>query len=115
MADFSVGHSAVGSVADTISALAPLETAAWMAGISAAGVAALPLVSVPVSPSALSAAIAPPESALSDEEPDALADDDDVVELVELDELELQAARATVAATGRASASHVARLFAISL
>ena len=36
-----------------------------MAGISAAGVAALPLVSVPVSPSALSAAIAPPEFALS--------------------------------------------------
>jgi hypothetical protein len=65
IADFSVGHSAVGSVADTISAFAPFETAAWIAGISAAGVAAFPLVSVPVSPSALSAAIAPPEFALS--------------------------------------------------
>jgi hypothetical protein len=55
----------VASVADTTSAFAPLEIAAWIAGISAAGVAALPLVSVPVSPSALSAAIAPPELALS--------------------------------------------------
>jgi hypothetical protein len=60
-----VGHSAVGSVADTMSALAPLEIAAWIAGICAAGVAALPLVSVPVSPSVFSAAIAPPEFALS--------------------------------------------------
>ena len=42
-----------------------LMIAAWMAGISAAGVAAFPLVSVPVSPSAFSAAIAPPEFALS--------------------------------------------------
>ena len=48
-----------------MSALAPLEIAAWMAGICDAGVAAVPLVSVPVSPSALSAAIAPPELALS--------------------------------------------------
>jgi hypothetical protein len=54
----------------------------------------------------------PPEE---DEEllADALddADDDDD----ELDEPELQAARATLAARGRASASHLARLFAISL
>ena len=66
MADFSVGHSAVGSVADTMSALAPLEIAAWMAGICEAGVALVPLVSVPVSPSVCSAAIAPPELALSE-------------------------------------------------
>ena len=52
-------------MADTISAFAPLEIAAWIAGICAAGVAAVPLVSVPVSPSAVSAAIAPPELALS--------------------------------------------------
>ena len=51
IADFSVGHSAVGSVADTISAFAPLVIAAWMAGICEDGVAAVPLVSVPVSPS----------------------------------------------------------------
>jgi hypothetical protein len=36
-----------------------------MAGICDAGVAAVPLVSVPLSPSAFSAAIAPPELALS--------------------------------------------------
>ncbi len=65
MADLSVGHSAVGSVADTMSAFAPLEIAAWMAGICDAGVAAVPLVSVPVSPSVVSAAMAPPELALS--------------------------------------------------
>src|ERR1700733_15383362 len=65
MADSSVGHSAVGSVADTISAFAPLETAAWIAGICDAGVADVPLVSLPVSPSAWSAAMAPPELALS--------------------------------------------------
>jgi hypothetical protein len=65
IAELSVGHSAVGSVAETISALAPLLTAAWMAGIWAAGVPAVPLVSVPVSPRASSAAIAPPELALS--------------------------------------------------
>jgi Trk K+ transport system NAD-binding subunit len=57
----------------------------------------------------------PPDAASPDEELDALADDDDAAELDELEELELQAAKATVAATGRASASHVARLFAISL
>ena len=65
IAELSVGQSAVGSVADTMSALAPLEIAAWMAGICDAGVAAVPLVSVPLSPSAFSAAIAPPELALS--------------------------------------------------
>ena len=65
MADFRVGHSAVGSVADTIRMLAPLVIAAWMAGICEAGVAAVPLVSVPVSPSCCSAAIAPPNLALS--------------------------------------------------
>ena len=52
IAAFSVGHSAVGSVAETMSAFAPLLIAAWMAGICEAGVAAVPLVSVPVSPSA---------------------------------------------------------------
>jgi hypothetical protein len=53
----------------------------------------------------------PPDAAALDEEPVAalVADDDDELEL------ELQAASTTVAATGRASASHVARLFAISL
>src|SRR5215470_3159288 len=65
MADFSVGHSAVGSVADTMRMLAPLMIDAWMAGSSDAGVAAVPLVSVPVSPSVWSAAIAPPDFALS--------------------------------------------------
>ena len=48
-----MGHSAVGSVADTMSTFAPLLIAAWMAGIWEAGVAAVPLVSVPVSPSAV--------------------------------------------------------------
>jgi hypothetical protein len=65
IAALSVGHRAVGSVADTMSALAPVEMAAWIAGICEDGVAAVPLVSVPVSPSAVSAAIAPPELALS--------------------------------------------------
>ena len=65
IADFSVGHSAVGSVAETISAFAPLVIAAWMAGICEAGVAAVPLVSVPVSPSAFNAASAPPDLTLS--------------------------------------------------
>jgi hypothetical protein len=60
----------------------------------------------------LSPVFSPPDEAGLDDEPVAalVAEDDD-----ELDELELQAARATVAATGRASASHVARLLAISL
>src|SRR5262249_34797717 len=61
----SVGHSAVGSVADTIRMFAPLVIAAWIAGICEAGVAAVPLVSVPLSPSCLSAASAPPEFTLS--------------------------------------------------
>jgi len=65
MAELSVGHSAVGSVADTRSALAPLEIAAWMAGICDDGLAEVPLVSVPVSPSDCSSEIAPPEPALS--------------------------------------------------
>ena len=65
IADLSVGHSAVGSVADTMSAFAPLEIAAWIAGICEDEVADVPLVSVPVSPRALSAEIAPPELALS--------------------------------------------------
>src|SRR5689334_5886262 len=65
MADLSVGHRAVGSVADTIRMLAPLVIAAWMAGSSDAGVAAVPLVSVPVSPSSWSAAMAPPNLAVS--------------------------------------------------
>jgi hypothetical protein len=46
-------------------ALAPLVMAAWMAGICEAGVAAVPLVSLPLSPSALSAARAPPDCTLS--------------------------------------------------
>src|SRR5260370_757798 len=66
MADFRVGQSAAGSVADTMRALAPLVMAAWMAGICEAGVAAVPLVSVPVSPRVPSAASAPPEFTLSD-------------------------------------------------
>jgi hypothetical protein len=65
IADSSVGHSAVGSVADAMSALAPREMAAWIAGICDDAVAVVPLVSLPVSPSASSAAIAPPEPALS--------------------------------------------------
>ena len=65
MADFSVGHSADGSVADTMSALAPLVIAACRAGICDDGVAAVPLVSVAVSPSVASAAIAPPDFTLS--------------------------------------------------
>ena len=52
-------------VADTMSAFAPLLIAAWMAGICEAGVAAVPLVSVPVSPSVSSAEIAPPAVAVS--------------------------------------------------
>jgi hypothetical protein len=65
MADWRVGQSADGSVADTMRALAPLVMAAWMAGICEAGVAAVPLVSLPLSPSALSAARAPPDCTLS--------------------------------------------------
>src|SRR5215469_14000013 len=65
MAAFRVGHSADGSVADTMRAFAPLLIAAWMAGICEAGVAWVPLVSVPVAPSVVSAAIAPPVFALS--------------------------------------------------
>jgi hypothetical protein len=65
IASFRVGHSAVGSVAETIGTLAPFAIAAWMAGICDAGVAAVPLVSVPLSPSVSSAAIAPPVLALS--------------------------------------------------
>src|SRR5215475_2198176 len=62
MAEFRVGHSADGSVADTMRAFAPLLIAAWMAGICEAGVAWVPLVSVPVAPSAASA---PPVFTLS--------------------------------------------------
>jgi len=65
MAELRVGQSADGSVADTMRALAPLVIAAWMAGICEAGVAAVPLVSDPVSPSSLSAARAPPDCTLS--------------------------------------------------
>jgi hypothetical protein len=65
--------------------------------------------------------LSPPEAAAEDELPvaalDAAAVDDDVLaELEELEELELQAAaRATVATTGSASASFLARLRSISL
>src|SRR6266705_933835 len=65
IAEFSVGQSAEASVAETISALAPLVIAAWMAGICEAGVAAVPLVSEPVSPSCVSAARAPLDFTLS--------------------------------------------------
>ena len=65
MAAFRVGHSALGSVADTMSALAPLVIAAWRAGIWEEGVAAVPLVSVAVSPSVARAAMAPPDFTLS--------------------------------------------------
>jgi hypothetical protein len=65
IAAFRVGHSADGSVADTMSALAPLVIAAWRAGICEAGVAAVPLVSVAVSPSVARAAMAPPDFTLS--------------------------------------------------
>jgi hypothetical protein len=65
MADLSVGHSAVGSVAETIRTLAPLAIAAWIAGSCEAEVAAEPLVSVPVSPSVWSAESAPPLFTLS--------------------------------------------------
>src|ERR1700747_659183 len=65
MADFSVGHSADGSVADTISAFAPLVIAAWMAGNCEAGVAAVPLVSDPDSQSVPSAPSPPPVFTLS--------------------------------------------------
>src|SRR6266536_2070376 len=53
------------AVEDTMRAFAPLLIAAWMAGICEAGVAWVPLVSVPVAPSVFSAAIAPPDLALS--------------------------------------------------
>src|SRR3954451_18671154 len=66
IADLSVGQSAEESEAETTSAFAPFVIAAWMAGICEAAVAAEPLVSVPVSPSSLSAASAPPDLALSD-------------------------------------------------
>jgi hypothetical protein len=65
MAASSVGQSAVGSVAEMTSALAPLLIAAWMAGICEDGVSAVPLVSVPDSFSVCSAASAPPELTLS--------------------------------------------------
>jgi hypothetical protein len=150
MADSRVGHSAVGSVAEMMSAFAPLETAAWIAGICDDGVADVPLVSLPVSPRVSSAAMAPPEFALSAvvkyelprffgmtktfrpvlRPPEALVLDEpvldapaldaaeDAVEVAgaeELEELELQAATATVATIGSASASFFARLRSISL
>jgi hypothetical protein len=62
----SVGQSAVGSVAEMTSALAPLLIAAWMAGICDDGVSAVPLVSDAVSPRVCSAARAPPELTLSE-------------------------------------------------
>ena len=43
-----------------------MATAAWMAGIWEAGVAAVPLVSEPLSPSCCSAARAPPDFTLSE-------------------------------------------------
>ena len=64
-ADFSVGHSASGSSAEMISAFAPLAIEDWMTGSCEAGVAAVPLVSVPFSPSVPSAASAPSVFTLS--------------------------------------------------
>ena len=66
MAELSVGQSAAASLAETTSAFAPFVIAAWMAGICDAAVAAVPLVSVPVSPRAFRAASAPPDLALSE-------------------------------------------------
>src|SRR5438874_7904107 len=66
IACFSVGQSADASVAETISAFAPFVIAAWMAGISEAAVAAVPLVSVPFSLSSWSAFSAPPDLTLSE-------------------------------------------------
>src|ERR671935_272435 len=65
IAELSVGQSAEASVAETMSAFAPLVIAAWIAGICEAEVAWVPLVSVPFSPSAFSAASAPPDLTLS--------------------------------------------------
>ncbi len=65
IAELSVGQRAEASVADTSRTFAPLVIAAWMAGIWEAGVAAVPLVSVPDSLRAFRAAIAPPDFALS--------------------------------------------------
>src|SRR5580658_2583023 len=127
MADSSVGHSAVGSVAEMTSAFAPLLMSAWMTGSWDAGVSAVPLVSAPVSPSVWSAASAPPEFTLSavvkyefprffgmtktfrpvfrppDELEEADADDDGVVELDELEDDDEQAASRTDATSGRVS------------
>ena len=65
IAEFSVGQSAAGRSPTRAATFAPFVIAAWIAGICEAGVAAVPLVSVPVSLSAFSAAIAPPDLALS--------------------------------------------------
>src|SRR5215471_15725828 len=65
IAELSVGQRADASVADTRRMFAPFVIAAWIAGICEAGVAAVPLVSVPLSLSAFRAAIAPPDLALS--------------------------------------------------
>ena len=65
IAERSVGQSAEASVAETTRALAPFVIAALIAGICDAAVAAVPLVSVPFSPSAFSAASAPPDFTLS--------------------------------------------------
>ena len=56
----------VGKVADTMSAFAPFVIAAWIAGICDAAVACVPLVSLPCSFSAFSAASAPPDFTLSE-------------------------------------------------
>jgi hypothetical protein len=109
-----------------ISALAPLLMSAWMTGSWDAGVSVVPLVSAPFSPSAWSAASAPPEFTLSAvvkyefprffgmtktfrpvfRPPDELAEADDDAGVVELDELEdddEQAASRTDATSGRVS------------
>src|SRR5262245_53638566 len=65
IAERSAGQSAALSVAETIRAFAPFVIAALIAGICEAAVACVPLVSVPFSPSFLSAASAPPDLTLS--------------------------------------------------
>ena len=87
IADLSVGQSADESDAETMSAFAPFVIAAWIAGICEAAVAAVPLVSVPFSPSCFRAASAPPDLTLSDTREvrvaEVLRDDEDLEALLQ--------------------------------
>ena len=66
MAEFRVGHSADGSVADTMRDVGALgDRRLDRRDLRRRAVAAVPLVSVPVSPSAWRAASAPPDFTLS--------------------------------------------------